>query len=311
MLLLAGPAAAEPLRLSVRPADLDPRDARATRVGQLDFVGGLEFSSRHARFGGYSGLAIDEGGLRLVAVSDLGHWLVARLVRDEAGRIRDVVDAEIHPILDRNAQPFTVKRAGDAEALERLPDGGYLVAFEQVHRVARYAGPRPWLSRAEPQTAPAEMSRQPSNGGVETMARLADGRLVLVSETDERAPGTLKAWIGAGGTWREAGYRRRGDYRPVDAKALANGDLLVLERAFTLLGGFSSRLVRVPAAEFRPGATFEGRDVAEIASPLVAENFEGLAVEPAGRDGTFVFLLSDDNRVALQRTLLLQFRLIP
>lgn len=254
---------------------------------------------------------IDEGGLRLVAVSDLGHWLVARLVRDEAGRVRDIVDAAIHPILDRNGQPFTVKRAGDAEALERLPDGSFLIAFEQVHRVARYAGPQPWLSRGEPQVLPAEVSRQASNGGIETMARLADGRLVLVSETDERAPGTLKAWIGAGGTWRDAGYRRRGDYRPVDAKALANGDLLVLERTFTLLGGFSSRLVRVPGGDIRPGATLESRDVAEIASPLAAENFEGLAVEPASNGAAFVFLLSDDNRVALQRTLLLQFRLIP
>ena len=253
---------------------------------------------------------IDEGGRRLIAISDLGYWLVARLTRDEAGRVRDVVEAEMHPILDRNGQPFAVKRAGDAEALERLTDGSFLVAFEQVHRVARYAGPQPWLSRAEAQILPAEVSRQPSNGGIESMARLADGRIVLFSETDERTPGTLKAWIGAGGTWRDAGYRRRGDYRPVDAKALANGDLLVLERAFTLLGGFSSRLVRVPAAELRPGATLEGRDLAEFASPLLADNFEGLAIEATANGGTFVFLISDDNRVALQRTLLLQFRLI-
>lgn len=244
-----------------------------------------------------------------MAVSDLGHWLVARLVRDPAGRLRDVADAAIYPILDRSGSPFTVKRAGDAEALERLPDGGFLVAFEQVHRLARYAGPQPWRSRGEPQPAPAEVTRQPANGGTETMARLPDGRLLLVSETDERNPGTLKAWIGAGGTWRDAGYRRRGDYRPVDAKALANGDLLVLERTFTLLGGFASRLVRVPAAAIRPGALLDGADVAEIAPPLISDNFEGLAVETAADGATFIFLLSDDNRVALQRTLLLQFRL--
>lgn len=291
--------------------DLHPRDAKVTRVGPLELVAGLELSARHARFGGYSGLVIDDGGRRLVAVSDLGHWLVARLLRDADGRLRGLAGSEIHPIRDRNGLPFTVKRAGDAEALERLPDGSFLVAFEQIHRIARYAGPEPWRSRAEIQVAPKNLSRQAANGGIETMARLADGRLLLVSETDEREAGILKAWIGAGGAWREAGYRRRGDFRPVDAKALPGGDLLVLERAFTLLGGFATRLVRVPAGEIRPGATLEGRDMAEIAAPLLADNFEGLAVEPAGDGAVFVYLLSDDNRVALQRTLLLQFRVIP
>jgi len=236
---------------------------------------------------------------------------VARLQRDEAGRLRGVSDAEIHPILDRGGNPFTVKRAGDAEALEKLPDGSFLVAFEQVHRLARYAGPEPWRSRGEPQVAPREISRQPANGGIESMARLPDGRIILISETDERAAGMLRAWIGSAGTWRDAMYRRRGDYRPVDVKALANGDLLVLERAFNLLGGFASRLVLVPATAVRPGGVLDGRDLAELGPPLISDNFEGLAVERAPDGGTFIFLLSDDNRVALQRTLLLQFRLIP
>lgn len=236
---------------------------------------------------------------------------MARLARDEAGRLRGVADASIHPILDRNGSPFTVKRAADAEALEKLPDGSFLVAFEQVHRFARYSGPEPWRSRGEPQAGPREISRQPANGGIETLARLPGGRLLLISETDERSAGTLKAWIGSAGTWREATYRRRGDYRPVDAKALANGDVLVLERTFNLLGGFASRLVQVPAVAVQAGAILDGRDIAEVGPPLTSDNFEGLAVETAPDGGTFVFLISDDNRVALQRTLLLQFRLIP
>lgn len=281
------------------------------RAGQLEFVAGLELSSRHSRFGGYSGLVIDEGGKRLVAVSDLGHWLVATLVRDESGRLRGLAEPQLFPILDRNGNPFTVKRAGDAEALEKLADGSFLVAFEQVHRIARYAGPEPWRSRGEPQVGPRDLARQEANGGIETAARLPDGRLILVSETEERSPGVLKAWIGAGGTWRDANYRRRSEYRPVDGKALPNGDLLVLERAFNLLGGFASRLVRIPAPSIRPDAILDGRDVAEIAPPLVSDNFEGLAVEAAPDGGTYVYLISDDNRVALQRTLLLQFHLIP
>jgi hypothetical protein len=312
ILLFGVEAAAEPIRISARGLDLQRLDSKVTRVGQLAFVAGFELSSGHTRFGGYSGLVVDEGGLRLVAVSDLGHWLVARLIRDEGGRLRGIGEAEIHPMLDRRGNPFVIKRAGDAEALEKTPDGTFLVAFEQVHRIARYRGPEPWKSKAEPVTAPEDLSRQASNGGTETMARLQDGRLLLFSETEQRPDDSLKGWLGDGrGGWAELGYRRRDGYRPVDAKVLPGGDLLVLERFFTLMGGFASRLVRIPAADIRAGAVLEGRMVAELASPLVTENFEGLAIEPAGDGGVFLFLVSDDNRVALQRTLLLQFRLMP
>ena len=77
------------------------------------------------------------------------------------------------------------------------------------------------------------------------------------------------------------------------------------------MGGFASRLVRVPAAAIRPGLVLEGWPIAELAAPLLTENFEGLAVDRAPDGGVFLFIISDDNRVALQRTLLLQFRLMP
>ena len=227
-LLLSVGAAAEPVRLSVHGVDLQRLDPKVTRVGQLDFVAGFELSSNHSSFGGYSGLVVDEGGQRLVAVSDLCHWLVARLARDEHGRLRGIDGAEIHPMLDRRGNPFAIKRAGDAEALDKLPDGSFVVAFEQVHRIARYRGPEPWRSRAEAVPGPDDLTRQASNGGVETLAHLGDGRLLLISETERRPDGALKAWLGDGRTWSALGYRRRDDYRPVDAKALPNGDLLVL-----------------------------------------------------------------------------------
>lgn len=311
LLLLVLPAAAEPIRLSASGVLLDERRPNETRVGQLDFIAGFGLTSRHERFGGYSGMIIDDAGSRLIAVSDLGHWLVARLQRDETGGLRGVGETEIHPMRDRAGRPFTKKWAGDAEALERLPDGSLLVAFENLHRVLRYAGPEPWLVAAELVPVPEAIARQEVNGGVETMALFPDGRLLLLSETDERPDGTLTAWLRTGDGWMELGYTQSGDYRPVDAKVLPDGDLLVLERYFSLLGGFSSRLIRVAAAEVRPGATMRGRLVAEITAPMANDNFEALAVERAPDGGTFVFILSDDNRMIIQRTLLLQFRLLP
>ena len=44
-----------------------------------------------------------------------------------------------------------------------------------------------------------------------------------------------------------------------------------------------------------------------IDSPRTTENFEGIAVRPNSSGGAYVYLVSDDNFHALQRTLLLMF----
>jgi hypothetical protein len=50
-----------------------------------------------------------------------------------------------------------------------------------------------------------------------------------------------------------------------------------------------------------------GAEIARLEPPLLADNFEGIAVAPAHR-GLHVLLVSDDNFHPLQRTLLLLFR---
>ena len=45
--------------------------------------------------------------------------------------------------------------------------------------------------------------------------------------------------------------------------------------------------------------------------PLSFDSFKAVAPRPAADGGTLIYLLSDDNRSAVQRTLLMQFRLGP
>jgi hypothetical protein len=52
-----------------------------------------------------------------------------------------------------------------------------------------------------------------------------------------------------------------------------------------------------------------GQVLAELRPPLVGENFEGIAVRRGARGRVLIYLVSDDNFNALQRTLLLQFSL--
>ena len=97
----------------------------------------------------------------------------------------------------------------------------------------------------------------------------------------------------------------------MDAAVLPNGDLLVLERRWSLLPAptLSSRVVQVRADSVRPGRVLEGAVVAELTAPFVAENFEGLAVLTTLTGVTYLAVLSDDNFNPAQRTLLLWFEL--
>jgi hypothetical protein len=96
---------------------------------------------------------------------------------------------------------------------------------------------------------------------------------------------------------------------PTGAAVLPTGDVLVLERRFSWIGGLASRISRLAAAEIRPGATLAGREIAVLQTPVLHENFETIAA--AARDGeTLIYLLSDDNYLPLlQRTLLVMFAL--
>ncbi len=69
-LLVAHPAAAEPLALGARAVPLHAEDPERTRVGALRYRGGLELTSSDGRFGGLSGLLVSEDGGRMTAVGD-------------------------------------------------------------------------------------------------------------------------------------------------------------------------------------------------------------------------------------------------
>ena len=105
-------------------------------------------------------------------------------------------------------------------------------------------------------------------------------------------------------------YAPPAGYRPVDAAALPDGRVLVLHRRVTigLPYGFEAKISVADPREIAAGEDWRGREIATLDSPLPVDNVEGIAVAPQG-DGSFVvWLISDDNNAALQRTLL--YRLV-
>jgi hypothetical protein len=295
------------LNVNARPVHVE---ARPGRLGRLTLLAALELRSDHPGFGGLSGIEISTDGKRMLAVSDRGSWLEARLGLDTRGVLNGTSGWRIRPLRDPQGQPVSVdpKKLFDAEALARDRDGSLLVAFEQVHRVWRYrAAPD---APAVPVDLPRVVARAPGNGGLEGMTVLADGRLLLIAERHEssRGDGSLRGWLGPEGRLEPVSYVPSDDFAPTDLAALPDGDVLVLERSYSIARGVRARVRRIRAAHLRPGARLEPEEIARLVPPLPVDNFEGIAVHGDDR-GTLVYLISDDNFNPLQRTLLLQLRL--
>lgn len=299
-------ATAGPVPIEVRSegVPLDPANPGRTRVGELEYRGGLALRSSSTSFGGFSGLHVGPDG-RLEAVGDQGTFLTARVVHDAAGRLSGLADAALGRLLGLDGKRLGGKVERDAESLARLPGGGLLVGFEHRHRLWLY--PDGLVFPPRPFPGPPGLDRAPANGGLEAVAALPDGRVLALSEDWEHR-NALRGWRLEHNSWRELAWRREGLFRPSDASATPSGDVLVLERSFderTLQVG--GRLMSVRARDLRPGAVLQGRLVAELMPPLTTDNYEGVSCVK-GADGlTWVYVLSDDNFNPLQRTLLLLF----
>lgn len=305
--LAATTVGAEPVALDADPILLNPDDPSLERLGPLAWLGGLRLSIADPRFGGYSGLERLPDG-RLLAVSDLGHWLSFQPLRDTRGRLAGVAAADWSPLRDPRGRPLTDKFDSDAEAVRRRADGSLLVSFERRHRLWRYPATE---AAADEMPVPPNLRDLPENGGVEALAVLPDDGLLLIAENGRSSAGTLRAWLQRRDRWHELAYVATGMFQPTDAAALPNGDVLVLERRFTLVAGVAARLARIPAAQIVPGGKLDPVPIAELVPPYSVDNMEGLAVAPEADGGALIYLISDDNRNPLQRTLLMLFRLNP
>lgn len=302
-----------PVPIEALDVRLDEERPGLQQVGEALFRAGFALRSADPDFGGFSGLLID--GQRLVAVSDQGHWWRATLRLDDAGRLIGLDDGEMAPLADLDGSPVTGRERRDAEELVAL-GGELVVAFEGQHRthVYRQAGDR--SPRLGP--APEGVAAAPENGGMEAMARLGDGRLLVVSEDLLDEAGHLSAWIGDGETWQALSVATEPGFKATAASSLPGGDVLLLQRFYSPEIGVRVRLLRLSAEALTRAAEagdedtavlVEGHEVARFQPPLSVDNFEALDVG-VGDDGTiYAYLLADDNYRQEQRTLLFQLEL--
>ncbi len=309
------------IEITARPIDhFHIGHAGETRFGALQFIGGLELESRNRHFGALSGLAVTNGGKRLIAVTDNGFWMTAAIDYDNSGRPTAITDALMTPMQDGRPDSLIDRGRGDAEGVA-LDTSTYpsrvIVAFERDHRIMETrldeAG-RPGILTGRI-ALPNLVKFVRYNKGIEAVAvapALPGGqsKLLAIAERARPAGAPMPGWIVRGAGPEPFHVRRIGPFDATDAAFLDNGDLLLLERRFNLKDGIGMRIRRIAGATIKPGAVLDGPVLIEADFSHQIDNMEGLAVHRAADGSQVLTLISDDNRSILQRSLLLQFRLI-
>src|SRR3954451_8711772 len=136
------------------------------------------------------------------------------------------------------------------------------------------------------------------------------GTLIAISERCLDSAGNILAFMVTGPTPGQFSIRRSKDFDVSDAVLLASGDLLILERKFSLLSGMVVRIRRMPLRSVGLDVTIDGPSIFEADLGYEIDNLEGIDAHVGADGSTVLTLVSDDNFSMIQRTLLLQFTLV-
>jgi hypothetical protein len=314
---IAGLAAHQPVTIKAQPFNFAP--AGRETFGRLEWRGGLRLSSSNSVFGGYSAISLSADGERLLAISDGGSWLSARVERRN-GKLAGLSDAQIGPIPQKDGRPLQKRWHRDAESLARLDggrdlDGRYFIGFEGYHRLDEYEfrdgafhGP---VRRGG---LPDNLRKMPSNQGLEGVTQLRGipnaGSLVMFAERKLDSRGDHTGSLIKGGKAYPISMARKIHYDVTDLASLKDGSLLVLERSFVRRAlKLDIRLRLIPADEIKPGARLKGEVLFDADQRYTIDNFEGMDVTERADGETLITLISDDNFNFFQSTLLAQFAL--
>jgi hypothetical protein len=308
------PVPRAPVDITIRSFPVNafmPREPDRKRFGQLEFHGGLELQSDYRGFGGFSSIRTDATGQRLTAITDNGQWLTAQFDM-EGKKVAGLSQARMAAILGPNGRPLAQSGDWDTESL-CIEGGTAWIGVERTHRIFRFDtfGRDGITARGTPSPVPMGNDRLPSNRGIEALGVLPRpsplaGTLIAISERALNAAGDIRAFI-IGREPREFFVRRTNDFDVTDLAFLPGGDLLLLERWFSVWRGVAFRIRRIDLAAIRPGATVDGPIVMSADMSGQIDNMEGLAVHRDAAGDTILTLVSDNNFSFLQRTLLLQF----
>lgn len=296
-------AAQDEIFAETTPVALNAQEPGIEDVGGLIFRGGLEIAPGDEDIGGISGLTWHED--RLYAVSDDGHWLT--IEPDEIdGRLIDLLSVTRGRLLDERGKRLRGKDNVDAEAIEKVATGGWMVAFEREHRILYYANLEgPGVATDAPEiTKTLNLTKgAAANAGIETLAFNPNVMIACGEWAITGTPNCVHASMGGSAQFELRAPPQIAEHggAPTDAACQDDDICYVLFRSYR--EGDGNRAAIVKLAKDGPPET-----LAVFTPPLTLDNFEGLAVrEQFGK--TYLYIVSDNNFSGEQRTLLMKFEI--
>lgn len=287
------------------PIAFTPLRIAAPVSGETRLVGAWRIDSPHPHVGGFSALRWQQDN-RMLLLSDAG--AIVRLsapgaeVHRTGSRVLPGLAVDGKLVVDTESLTFD-------EATRRT-----WISFESANAIVRYDSGM----NVERAVRPRAMRKWGANSGPEAMARLADGRFIVLAEGDPWSKGPTPALLYRsdpvdGAPPERFLFDRPDNYRPVDIAQLPDGRVLVLLRQFDLAlpPRFTGMLMVADPADIAAGRHWRGRIIARLEPPWPTDNFEGLAIRAQDSGGVDVWIVSDDNQSAFQQTLLLQLHWMP
>lgn len=257
-------------------------------------AGVWQYHAEGLRFGGFSAL-LTLGPERLRAFTDRGFrmtFTAPDLPDPSGGMSRQQV-----------SRGWENDLADIESATRDSVSGAYWVGYEQVHAIQCNT----IASKPDGVRDLRELVDWPSNGGIEAMVRLGDGRFVIVPETGRTGLLFASDPVAGGKPARFAFRAPAKGYVATDLAQLPDGRLLVLMRKVVRPSGeawppFSALLAigEPPVA----GGRFAPDIALRLDGVIPRENYEGLAVRARDDGRVDVWVMSDDNFSIIQRTLL-------
>lgn len=311
LILLPGWAWADADNLVGRPIVVSEQVKNGGHFMGIQLLGSLALRGDSA-LAELSGLAWDEDEQLLFAISDQGR-IVKLAPRFSDGHLSQVALLAAHPLLDRRGKPL---RGGwsDAEGLTLensangiRGDSRLIISFERHHRIERYYPDGRWHSTLPfPRLLRQSDYRPKNNRGLEAVTLHPEYGILTGPELPRghHAPYLVNT---SGRTWQYRFKEAAGAL--VALEALPNGDLILLERAYTsIFAPWVISLNRVRAADLARSQIVPTELIARFDSGQgwLTQNIEGLT----RHQGMHFFMVSDDGNMPWAQTQLIYFKLL-